>query len=214
VAEFCSTRRPGGDPVRHSIIDGFLVTADVVVGPLTMIPAEDHRDEVVKLMSKIICHPQHKPVDYKVPLEKQMRQSVSKLLHAIHSKPAFIDGAEELFLEPCESLSSSDTELVGGEDTKTAVYGAMPPSLSSESDSGSASEDSASTSAASVISPGFGFLKTAAGNLARPKGNKRKRKIRQGDKPPRAQAEAMIRTSAASQSKRPRRDSPGKVAIT
>jgi hypothetical protein len=85
-----------------------------------MIPAEDDRDEAVKLVSKIICHPQHRPVDYKVPLEKQMRQSVSKLLHQIHSKPAFIDGAEGLFLDRNErdSLSSSDTELVGGEKLK------------------------------------------------------------------------------------------------
>jgi hypothetical protein len=81
VAAYCSTRRPGGEVVRYSIVDGFLVAGDVVVGPITMIQAEDDRGDAVKLVAKIICHPQHRPVDYKVPLEKQMRKSVTKLLH-------------------------------------------------------------------------------------------------------------------------------------
>jgi hypothetical protein len=81
-----------------------------------MIPAEDDRAKAQKLALKIILHPQHKPVDFQVPLEKQMRVSISKALQKVHNKPAFIDTAEKLLAGPLQSdLNPSDDELVDAE---------------------------------------------------------------------------------------------------
>jgi gas vesicle protein len=223
VAERCSMRRPGGEPVRYSFVDGFLVVGDVVVGPLTMIPAEDDRDEALQLVTKIICHPQHRPCDYKVPIEKQMRRSISTVLHKIHNKPAFIDTAEEVLgdeTSDIESPPATGAVAGGASKVKSNARRTSSSSATSSSDSESPSPTvtaasasaSASASDAQHVSPGFGFLKLGVENLGRDRGQKRKKREKKETSaskaapPPRKKAAAVNDKKGSARShKRPRR---------
>ncbi len=181
VAQYCSTMLRGGDPVRYSIVDGFLVVGDVVVGPLTMIPAECDRIETQNLVSNILLHPHHRAVDFRVPLEKQMRMSISNALHKIHNKPSFIDTAEELLAGPLnEDIPDSDDELVDGnpdgqkDDSASSVAATASSGEASPGDEASDDEESPD----SVYDPAVpSQSKLATNNPARQqRGRKRKKK--------------------------------------
>ncbi len=96
VLEYCSTRCPGTDNIRFSIVNGFLVVGDVVVGPLTLIPGEAMHAEIVPAVGKIVILLNHNPVDYKSPLGQQLRRVIAEKLVFLHQKLVLIDSAEEL----------------------------------------------------------------------------------------------------------------------
>jgi hypothetical protein len=83
------------DIPRSSIVEGFLIVGDVVVGPLTLIPGETSRENAVRRVKQILLDPHHAAVDYKEALEHQLRESIVKELTALHRKPIFVDAGLE-----------------------------------------------------------------------------------------------------------------------
>ncbi len=138
VISYCSTRLLGSDTLRFSIVNGFLVIGDVVVGPLTLIPGATFHDEVVPVVAKIILDPRHRPVDYKSPLGQQLRRSIAEKLIGIHQKPMFVDTAEEVLSARDEAIAfvhgventgtvSSGEQSAAESDTSSPEPPAAPP---------------------------------------------------------------------------------------
>ncbi len=134
IVEFCGPRFPGTENIRYTIVNGFLIVADVVVGPLTLLPGEDHHSLVIPRVAKIVLDPKHRPVDYKNPLGSQLRRSIADVLVKLFQKPSFIDTAEEILASSERTVPVTNPQAAA---MSSSVFDSSDSSVSSEPESSS-----------------------------------------------------------------------------
>jgi hypothetical protein len=82
-------------PVFFTVLNGFLVINHSVIGPINLIPDEDHWQELSELILKLIKNPRRPPLSHSKPFLAQMTRPIAEFLYEV-----FVSIPEE-FPDPC-----------------------------------------------------------------------------------------------------------------
>jgi hypothetical protein len=117
VAPSATTDKP---PVFFSIVKGFLVVNESVIGPINLIPDEDHWPELSEMVLTLIKNPRRPQLSHSKPLLAQMTKPIAELLYE-----AFVSIPEE-FPDPCAE-NADESDLLDLEFDEDLVDQTPPP---------------------------------------------------------------------------------------